>query len=78
MHGYLCRGCPGDVCLRVSAWWVYTPYGQLECIIVFSNILSLWTNNVTSFSKISGIMSPLDCYFRFSISVLENLKSKKK
>ena len=38
------------------------------------NILSFWTYDVTNFPKISEIMSPPICHFRFLIFVLETLK----
>ena len=45
--------------------------------VFFLIFLSFWTNDVTNFPKISGLMSPAICRFRFSIFGLETLKFTK-
>ena len=47
----------------------------LDCQFLLSlNILSFWTYDVTNFPKVSRIISPPICHFRFSIFVLETLE----
>ena len=40
--------------------------------------LSFWTIDVTNFSNVTQIVSPLNCHLRFSIVVLETFKFKEK
>ena len=66
MNFWLDFGCVSQVGFNSSYW--------LHC---YSNS-RFWTNNVTNFPKVNGIISPLIRHFRFSIFALETLKFKKK
>ena len=41
-------------------------------------VLSIGTNDVTDFGKVTQILSPLNCHLRCSSVVLETFKFKKK